>query len=167
MRKYLLLILVMIVGAISAPNAHADTYTATFNLNAYSTTQPTAPDVTFGSPTNVVETWDGYTMTVPLASADSPTDTYLWSDIMGDGADFDFDYTLAFVIYDETTSIASIVYENVNFPYDDYSTGPLTFTDSRVATPEPSSGGFVLIGVGMLGLAMMRRRMAQSLPQAS
>ena len=40
-------------------------------------------------------------------------------------------------------------------------------TDPPLSTPEPGTGGLMLIGAGMLGLVMMRKRLAQGLPQPS
>ena len=148
-----------------APLAHADTYTATF-CSGICTGDPTATDVSFPSPATVQETWDGYTMTIPLAISDLPTDTYIWSVASGDDASYDVDYSLFFNIYDETTAIDSIVYENEPNLASQYLQGNLTFSNPPTATPEPGTGGLMLIGVGMLGL-VMRKRVAQGLQQIS
>jgi hypothetical protein len=44
---------------------------------------PTAPDVAFPAPTNIFETWDGFTATIPLAFGDSAGDPYLWTNSAG------------------------------------------------------------------------------------
>jgi hypothetical protein len=44
---------------------------------------PTAPDVAFPAPTNIFESWDGVTVTIPLASGDLSTDAYSWFNSAG------------------------------------------------------------------------------------
>jgi len=142
---------------LGASNAHADSYTAIFTCT-YCSFKPTAPDVSFPSPTTIMETWDGYSMAVPLPSPDLPTDTYIWNVDGGANASYDFDYSLAFVIYDATTGIPSIVYEDPAIsPPSLTDQGYLTFlADSPIATPEPSSA--LLLGIGLLGLLVLAAR---------
>ena len=64
----------------------------------------------------------------------------------------------------------SVFVDLANYNGDPYVTsdyGTLTLTEADpVATPEPGTFGLMLIGLGILGL-VMRKRIAQALPQAS
>ena len=68
MRKSLWITLAVMVVAIAAPIANADSFTPTFTTNGCSGTcfLLTAPDVTFPSPTTIDVTFDGPTMSVAI-----------------------------------------------------------------------------------------------------
>jgi hypothetical protein len=69
MRKSLRSIpVLLLIGALGAPYAHADEYTATFTCSSAPCDTPTAPDVSFPSPTSINVTWDGVPFALTLDS---------------------------------------------------------------------------------------------------
>ncbi len=160
MRKSLWIILTALLVAIGTPSAHADSYTADFTCTTCEFL-PSAPDVSFPSPTTVQETWDGITLDIPLLTGDSPTDSYTWTDSFEVSTAF-VGGEVSFVIDDLTTGdVESITESYFGTPLID--TGDLSF--AAVATPEPSSVVLMLLGIGML--FVMRKRIGRGLPQAS
>jgi hypothetical protein len=61
----------------AAPNAHADSYSATFTVTVGLAPLPTALDVTFPSPTLDI-TWQGAAFAITLPSSSLSTDSYIW-----------------------------------------------------------------------------------------
>jgi hypothetical protein len=146
MRKSFWIVLALLVAG--APVAHADSFAATF------TGGPTAPDVTFPSPTLTIS-FDGSTFSITLPSADLPTDQYTWSkapSVCGVCG-------TAFVITDQTTNMATSGGGSIST---EGASGDLTFTPLTAPAPEPSS--LALIPVGLGALLVMRRRMGHSRP---
>ena len=84
MRKSSWIILTLLLVAVTAPNAQAQTYDVTFVCTDITcgSPDPTAPAVTFPTPTTIDITYEGQsvpviTLTNPL---DNPsTDTFMWS----------------------------------------------------------------------------------------
>jgi hypothetical protein len=156
MPRLLLILVTLLMVVVAAPNAYADSSPVTFTCNAPCTSVPTAPNVTFPSPTLVI-TWDTVSVDIPLNFADAPSDTYTWSaqivhDSVGPAGG------LGFSILDVTTGdffsgfppiILSISPPNAS------DSGTLSFT-SVAATPEPSSLALMLSGVGLV-FAMRKR----------
>jgi hypothetical protein len=151
----------------AAPNAHADTETPTFTCDDSSCVSiPTAPNVSFPSPTSITETWNGITFTVPLAAGDVPSDSYRWANaIFACGACLTTGEALQFRLADTTTG---------DFPGGEIFNvtgavtvdgGNLSFAPVATATPEPSSLAFTLSGVGLV--FAMRKRLTSGLRQAS
>ena len=180
MRKTLSIIPVLLLfTAIGGPCAHADTlYTATFTCDPSITCSslPTAPDVSFPSPTTITVTWNGLVFPILLPSPVSPTDSggILWfaswpvipppnpgcvpapSPSVCDAS---------FLIRDFVAlTDASYTLHNLPPP------GPLStvFQDSGTLTftavPEPSSVALMLAGIGFL--LVMRRRIGHGFQQA-
>jgi hypothetical protein len=161
MRKSLWIILVVLVVAVGAPIAHADSFTATFTCNAPCTSTPTAPTVSFPSPTTITETWAGFSASIPLAAGDLPTDTYTWSNQLLDLIAGNF---IDFTILDANTGDHPDVTISTPFrliPAVD--SGTITFT--TVAAPEPGTVGLMLLGIG--SVFALRKRTGQGLSQAS
>ncbi len=173
MRKAIWVVPVLLLfAAIGAPNAYADSYTPTFTCTDTCVSLPTAPAVSFPSPTTIQETWDTLVFTLTLASPDAFGDTYMWENTysistaaLASGIDIS--------IIDETTGLTSSYsagYGGLNpFPLGGTpitDTGVLTF--SAVSTPEPGTSSLMLIGIGLLGsMVVMRKRIARGHQQAS
>ena len=170
MRKPIWIIPALLIFAgIDAPNVRADSYTPTFTCTGTCVSVPTAPAVSFPSTTTIQETWDTLVFTLTLASPDAFSDTYTWENIysistaaVASGIDIS--------IIDKTTGLTSnysTTYSG-SFPLGGTpitDSGMLTF--SAVSTPEPGTSSLTLIGTGLLGLMVMRKRIARGLPQAS
>jgi hypothetical protein len=163
MRKLLWIMLALVVAG-SAPVAHADSFAPSFSPSgvvdcpscAIAGT-PTAPDVTFPSPTlNITDQVVGFS--VKLLPSSLPGDSYSWStsiDFFGSSA------TMTIVDITQNTSVSDT--ESLCFCTFVNEFGSLTFTP--VAAPEPSSVALMLLGIGMVFL--LRKRIGLRLPQAS
>jgi PEP-CTERM motif len=150
MRKSLWIMLAVLLVAIGAPSAHADSYTPIFTTTGCSGTcaLPTALDVTFPSPATIDVTYVGF-FTETVSIPGGPGDTYGWIANV-ERAVFDFEL-----------SDGSL--PTCNGGIAQTSCGTLTF--AAVSAPEPSSVALMLLGVGLV--FVMRKRIGQRLPQAS
>jgi hypothetical protein len=166
MRKSLWIMLAVLLVAIAAPNAYADSETPTFTCTGTCLSTPTAPAVTFPSPTLDI-TWNTLTgLDVALSSLDAPSDSYTWT-ITAQSFGFE-GYNVTVDIND--TSSGTTSFSNL-FPVLScpgcgllvIDGGDLSFAST--AAPEPSTIALMLLGVGLV--FVMRRRMRQRLPQAS
>jgi hypothetical protein len=157
MRKSLWSIPVLLLFiAVAAPNAHANTlYAATFTCQAPCGSLPTAPNVLFPAPATIDVTYDLTPFSITLALGDKPTDTYDWMAYESSGVPVDFE------IVDTTTGDMESMGVMSKSPVQS-DEGTLTFT-----TPEPSSVGLMLIGIGLLGLMLMRKRIPLGQPHAN
>ena len=146
----------------AAPNAHADSFTPSFTCPGGGSgcfgpvLLPTAPDVTFPSPTFTI-TFDLVTFSLTLSAVDLPGDTYNWhADTSGFGPAsslFDFDIT------DTTThESTNVSFGSTDNPFQIF--GLLTFTAVPTATPtpEPSSLALMLAGVGLVLMVRKKSR---------
>jgi hypothetical protein len=158
MRKSLWIILTVLFGAVGAPNAHADSYTATFTCTGTCGSTPSSTTATFSpsGPNSVgVFTWDSVSWSFLLPTNALPTDSYSWFAFTDTSATGDTHF-LTFRITDLTLS---------SFPNDvdlnslcpslqacqigfESNLGVLNF--SPVVTPEPSSITLMLAGIGLL-----------------
>ena len=165
MRKSLWIILAVLAVAVSAPNAHADSFTYTYTDTVgddFSWTTAAISAVTMQT-------------TVPAAdltasSTSGPTAGCVTSTVILDSGGFGS--TDTFFSGCSTNGIANAD----GFALADYSTpgtyfgvglGTMVVTAAvtAVATPEPSSYALMLLGVGLV--FVMRKRVGQRLPQAS
>jgi hypothetical protein len=136
---------------------------------------PTAPDVSFPSPSIINETWNGFfnfgggnILPVPF----SPTDTYTWENTVTPCGGFcgvpkgsANDEIAGFSVVDVNANVDSLdAIDGVSGPFVD-DKGTLAFVLVG-AVPEPGTFSLMLIGVGLLVL-MMRKRIARGLPQAT
>ena len=143
MPKTMCMILTLLLGVIVAPCARADT--VTFTCSAFCLAAvPTAPDVTFQSPTLVI-TFDSQTLDLTLPSEDLDTDTYTW-----------FTSNNFFIIsdIDQPFGLGASVPDNSEAVEDEG--GTLVFTPATVATPEPGTVTLMLVGIGLV--LVMRKR---------
>ena len=141
--------------SFAAPNAQADSFTPVFNtsncFNPFGPCPlPTAPDVTFPSPTTIDVTFAGLSQVVAIPSGDAPGDTYSWIAFAFPATQF-----ISFTLVDTTNGEGFYVCggssgESIN------SCGQLTFTPVATATPESSSLALILSGVGLV-FAMRKR----------
>ena len=143
----------------AVPYVHADSYTPTFDCSrGCNAAPPTAPDVTFPSPTLMV-LFGGVTWDFTLPAVDLPGDTYLWGmfdSCIGDS------FVDTFVIVDVTTNeTEQSAVDTTTAPF---GAGNLTF-NLVTATPEPSSVALTLLGIVVVPL--VRKRTRQSVQQAS
>ncbi len=174
MGKSLWIIFAVLFVAIEAPNAHADSlFTPTFTCTQAGgcTSLPTAPAVSFPAPTTITETWNGFVFLIPLPAPSSPTDVILWQNVW---QNINSSCTTSCVgvasarIQDNFSGIVETV-TLTNLPSPGILSsvfldgGDLTF--APVAVPEPSSGALMLMGIGLV--LVMRKRIAQGLPQAT
>jgi len=118
---------------------------------------PTAAPVTFPVTSELLETWDGITLTIPMNSADLPTDSYTWTNTvtyLGSGEDEVIlaieDMDTGGSIFPSGGSAGMEIAGDASFA----DTGVLSFT----AVPEPSSVTLMLAGIGFL--LVMRKRIA-------
>jgi hypothetical protein len=159
MRKSLWIILVVLFAAIVAPRLHADPYTPTFTCvqSPCPGRLPTAPGVTFSSPTVVTEMWDGFTIVFDLPPTDAPANVYTWSDCYFTPACPLSGFGITDVTLGVTTFSTSLTCPPSGCsPRDTAANGSLSFV-----TPEP--GTAVLWLTGMLLVILMRKRIANRL----
>ena len=162
MRKTISVILTLLIGAIVAPCAHADTVTFTCTQDCpVGVAVPTAPDVTFSSPMLVI-TFDNQTLDLTLPPQDSDGDTYLWftSNNYFIISDTDQAFDLGGDVADDSGGnlAGDAVVEDMG--------GDLSFNNTTppVVSPEPGTVSLGLIGMGLV--LLMRKRIARGLPQA-
>jgi PEP-CTERM motif len=158
MRKSLWIVLTVLLVAAGAPNLYADTYTPVFTCTGTCVYPvPTAPDVSFPSPTTIQETWNSHVFTLTLSALDSPTDTYVWT---GGAVNIPFAASYGYDIVnliDETSQVYAsefIIDPSIPFGTEIIDHGTLQF--AVVATPEPSSVALMLAGIGFL--LVLRKR---------
>ena len=161
MRKSLWIMLAVMVVAVSAPNAHADSFTYT-----YTDTSDGIFWTTAAIPAVTMET------TVPAADLTATSNTGFVAGCVTTSVVLN----LAGIGATETDfspcSTVGAIQSGDGFALTDYST-PGTYvsgTDTLVVTaavaaPEPSSVALMLLGVGLV--FVMRKRIGQRLPQAS
>lgn len=165
MRKSLWIVpLLLLFAAFVASNARADMYTPVFTCSGTCTVAPpTAPDVSFPSPA-ISETWFVVGVYVPpisliLPAADSPTDTYTWSNTNDILATPPF---VSLTITDMTTGAVTSITETYNVSFARFTdSGNLTFT----LVPEPGTVSLMLSGIGLV--LVMRKRIAEGLPKVN
>jgi len=152
---------VCLVFALSfaAPSAHADTFTPVFNTTgcfAGPCLLPTAPDVTFPSPTTMTVTLFGLSELVIIPSGFLPGDTYTWvaNRLIEDPHSPPL---LIFDFGDVNNGTASGPPTCQSTP--DFSCGQFTFVPVATATPEPTSLALILSGAGLV-FAIRKRSFA-------
>lgn len=151
MRKSLWITLTVLLVAICAPNAHAQTYTPDFTCIGTCVSLPTAPNVSFPSPTAINVTWDTISFpTITLLPPDLSGDSYGWFAQTDPSRGLDFFTILDITTGDEQGSSAPAL-EVVGLDH-----GPLAF--SAGATPEPGTAVLWLTGIGLVFL--MRKQLA-------
>jgi PEP-CTERM motif len=156
MRKAYWIILAVLFLAIRVPNLNAQVYDVSFTCTAASCVAPTAPPVSFPSPTIDV-TYPGlgtpFDLSLSLVPGWMPSDSYTWFERETGGPPYNYTFTL-----EDTTQASEIFLGQAGFASpqpaaDDQ--GSVRFT---VVTPEPSSLVLMLSGVGLLGLMMAMRK---------
>jgi hypothetical protein len=157
MRKAMWMTLALLLGAIVAPCARADGVTFTCMATEFvpcSVAAPTAPDVTFPSPTLVI-TWDSQTFDLTLPSGWLATNSFSW-----------FASNDLFIISDLSLGLSPPVEFpiNTNSPDVNDENGKLTFTGATASTPEPGTITLMLVGIGLV--CVMRKGISRGLPQA-
>ena len=141
--------------SFAAHNAHADTFTPVFDTTgclAGPCLLPTAPEVTFPSPTTMTVNLFGVSELVIIPSGFLPGDTYTWV-----ANRLTIHSTPPFLIFDYgdlTNGNASGPITCQSTP--DLSCGQFTFAPVATTTPEPTSLALVLSGVGLV-FAMRKR----------
>jgi hypothetical protein len=145
MRKALWFIPVLfLLLAIVTPCARADSVTFTCTAMCLAPV-PTAPDVTFPSPTLDI-TFDSQTLDLTLSSEDVDTDAFTW-----------FTSNNQFIISDNNVlgfMGTSGVADNSEEVEDEG--GALLFTPATASTPEPGTVTLMLVGTGLV--LVMRKR---------
>jgi hypothetical protein len=149
--KKSLQIIALLFVVIGTPNAHATPSKVTFTcagLCAGGT--PTAPDVSFPSPTTITETWDGFTLTFTLAAPDSPKDMYIFANAAGPDSPSTYFY-LSQIIDLTNGNISGLFAQNQSLP-----TAAITDFGTVSFTPEPSTWIYAITGVGFLLLIKLK-----------
>jgi len=153
MRKSLWIV-ALLVGAIVAPNAWADSFDASFTCTSSCASVPTDPFVWFPSPTIPI-LFFSENFTITLGSFDSPTDQFTWDVGTNSGG-----------WYFQINDLTNNTFDNgptCNFDGSHdapYGAGGVNFD----SVPEPSSVALLLLGVGIVFVA--RKRTARGLAQA-
>lgn len=166
MKKLLCVVPALVLFAmIGAPNASADSYTATFacgNITACTLGVPATQTVSFPSPTIVMSFLvsgleDTFNVTLP--ATDTPADTYQWFfeairvGIPSDPGSYTYDDYIG--VIDQTSGLTTQDYRpGAGIPADQG--GPLTFSPVTAATLEPAPIILMLLGVGLI--FVMRKR---------
>ena len=152
MKKSLWIIALLFV-VIGTPNAHATPYKVTFTCAGFCAGgTPTAPDVSFPSPTTITETWDGFTLTFTLAAPDSPQDMYIFANAAGPEPNSPSTYFYLFEIIDLTNGNGSGLFaQDQSLP-----TAAITDFGTVSFTPEPSTWIYAITGVGFLLLIKLK-----------
>jgi hypothetical protein len=156
MHKFLW-ILALVVAAVMAPSARADSFDASFTCTGSCVDVPTDPGVYFPGPTIPISFFSQL-FTITLNDFDNPTDFFTWN-IQTNSSSW------SFVINDVTNgwsnSGPSFSYgQGQNAPYGN---GCVNFNNVRA--PEPNSMALALLGVGMVFAA--RKRIRHSISQTS
>jgi hypothetical protein len=170
MKKLLCLVPALLLFAtIGTPDAHADSYVATFNCTVAFHCEdaiPTAPDVSFPAPTDMYVTvrgaGDPVVFDMPLAADDAPLDTYTWAYTATDYNPTGYQYA-SFTLIDFTTNLSESITLDTNgalysFPYTfgEADQGILIFTPASAAAPEPASFLLIVFGAGLIFLTRKR-----------
>ena len=173
MRKSLWAILAVLWGAIGAPNAYADSFTAIFTCSPGPCVSTPTATALFVPGTLTIENFTVFATTFPpfSSSIPQPTDTFTWLAYSTDPSNPLLTPLVGFLFTDLTKGGAGL---GTNDLVDFLSCGrhptnctleggALTFVP--VAAPELSSVGLMLTGIGLL--LVMRKRIAQGLHQAT
>jgi hypothetical protein len=150
--KKSLWIIALLFVVIGTPNAHATPYKVTFTCAGgfCAGGTPTAPDVSFPSPTTITETWDGFTSTFALSAPDSPKDMYIFANVAG--LDSTSTYFYLFNIIDLTNgNLDGMFAEDQSLP-----TAMIADFGTVSFTPEPSTWIYAITGVGFLLLIKLK-----------
>jgi hypothetical protein len=151
--KKSLWIIALLFVVIGTPNAHATPYKVTFACACAGGT-PTAPDVSFPSPT-ITETWDGFTFTFHLAAPDSPNDMYTFANAAGSDSASTYFY-LSEIIDLTNGNQNGLFAQNQSLPTAAITdVGTLSFSVPS-PTPEPSTWIYAFTGVGFLLLIKLK-----------
>jgi hypothetical protein len=149
--KKSLWIIALLFAVIGTPNAHATPYEVTFTCAGFCAGgTPTAPDVSFPSPTTISETWDKFTLTFALSAPDSPKDMYVFANAAG--SDSPSTYFYLFEIIDLTNgNLNGMFAQDQALP-----TAMIADFGTVSFTPEPSTWIYAIMGVGFLLLIKLK-----------
>ncbi len=155
MRKAFWIILAVLFLAVRVPNLNADTYDVNFTCTATDCVAPTAPPVSFPSPTLDV-TYPGlstpFAVSLSLVPTWAPGDSYTWYERETGGPPYFYTFTL------EDNSKLSEIFVDQEYASSQPDVlndqGAVTFT---VVTPEPATFFLMLTGVVLLGLMLVKR----------
>jgi|SRR5690242_12225456 len=149
----------LLFAMISAPNAHADSYIATFtcgNITACTLGVPATQSVSFPEPAIAMTFQIGAypsTFHVTLPATDAPADMYQWFfeafqvGIPSDPGSFTYDDYVG--VIDQTSGLTTQDYlPGAGIAADQG--GPLTFSPVSAATPEPAPLLLMLLGAGLI-----------------
>jgi hypothetical protein len=168
MRKTLWIMLAVLLVAISAPKAHADSttdYTLSFTLTDGSLNAASVGTVIFDNTTGEFNTlnvvWNGvkYSFIGIDSSGISTTGSWSACAALQNPPDCDFHNNVA--VFD----LGGMVLANPPGGTTVNATADGSYVLTPVGAPEPSSVALMLLGVGLV--LVMRKRIGQSLPLAS
>lgn len=171
MTKSLWIILVVLLTTLGASNAHADSFTVTFQCTG-TCTAPALPvatnnPVSFPNPTIDV-LWEGNVFSLTFNNPGAvASDTYIWDGFLDDfqliPGSPTFSVTLIFFIIDSNTG--NTARDEVNTAFEGPIVPEVGDTGTVVITPEPGSLALMLAGIGLVFL--IRKGIRQRLPQTS
>jgi hypothetical protein len=168
MRKSLWIILAVLLVAIAAPNAYADSFTdGTFSFTVTSGSPPPTGSFVYDNTTSTWKSftidWDGaifnFAPLIPDPADVAPTGSWCAEAPV---------FHASSCTTPATFSLNSLMADPNQFSFTDggaLANGTYILTETVVGTPEPSSVALMLLGVGLL--FVMRKRIGQRLPQAS
>ena len=149
MKKLLCVVPALLLFAmVGAPNARADSYAPTFTSSCPTCVGfvPTAPTMSFPSPTAIIITLDQTNFgAFPIPSPDAPGDTYSWSyqALVGESAQDTI--TISDLTDDQPVSETFL-----GAPVGGVNKGSLMFSPVSASTPEPTPVILMLLGVGLI-----------------
>lgn len=164
MKKLLCVVPVLLLFVmIGAPNARADSYDPVFTSSCPQCAGfvPTAPAVSFPSPTEIDLTLDRTSFgAFPIPSPDAPGDTYSWS------------YQALFsestsdtITISDLTDGQTVTETFLGGPVPGDNGGSLVFSPASSAAPEPTPILLMLLGAGLI--FFVRKRFIMRVPRTA
>jgi hypothetical protein len=161
-KKYIWIIALLLV-VISAPSVRATSSTPTFTCDVFCAGGlPSAPDVSFPSPTNISVTWDNFTFMFTLEAPDAPGDPYIWDGFaVPDSAST---YSYFFEIVDGTTGNPDGLFASgqtiVPAAIAPFDSGTLSFSAGAGNSPEPATWLYAITAMCFVGFLLLKLKTA-------
>jgi hypothetical protein len=148
------MMLAVLFVSIGASNAHADSYTVTFQCTGTCDSIPIATNNPISFPSSTIDVlWEGIGFHLTFSNpGDVASDSYVWYGFLDDYQIIPGTYpvTLIFIIVDSNTG--NTARDEVNTAFEGTVRPEVVDTGTVVITPEPSSLVSMLAGVGLVFL---------------